>query len=539
MCRNCYQPLRAHGKKPDTTPPSSPGSGGKDAKVFQRFRVNRDRSIDHSVPAKERTSEATNLEGVTQGKVSGVVGVASQTAVKSPSPIPPETTSTSSSSSTRQSELTKPPSPAVAPSGTPPSAKPQQPPPPIAKVTTTPSPISKATTPAAMGTRSTSGVKLPSRPLPPATIVHKPPPPATVGTTKGPLPTKVATPPIKQVPNLANENESVPNLANESESVPTEAQPHNKETNIAPPSDNSECEAEKKTAHSTPTYSTAKEKEVNISIAEETPAIAADVERAREGGGEGEIASEVQREDEGVCKTESESREKVGGETGECVVEEVMEVVELSQANQTLESSLLEYMLSTREGQGEGEGEGEDTLHTPQEEGTTQEGEGEGEGEGGEGESTPLTTQEEGGAQGGATQEEQQLQKTVTHSQEAVSEGVREGVCEGVREEVQVQERGVVAVGEILQYATNKIAEETAVESADLGDEEKDNEQGQEECVGVASDEMDGVLQDDGEGTDGARKVVKSIKKRLSIKKSKKKPTEDKTGQPSPPPPSG
>lgn len=172
MCRNCYQPLRVHDKTPEITSPLP--SPGKEAKVFQRFRVNRDQEIDRSIPAKERTQQAQNLEGITAGKVAGALGASSSGQGKSPSPTP---------------SLPKPQPPATISSVGPPSNRSSPTPTPVAAPQ---SQVTKATAPASMGThfpRTTSGSKLPSRPPPPATAIHKPPPPATIGTIKEPQPT--------------------------------------------------------------------------------------------------------------------------------------------------------------------------------------------------------------------------------------------------------------------------------------------------------------------------------------------------------------
>ena len=96
------------------------------------------------------------------------------------------------------------------------------------------------------------------------------------------------------------------------------------------------------------------------------------------------------------------------------------------------------------------------------------------------------------------------------------------------------EEEVEAGLGESLKYAVSKVADETSNNQAE---DHGDNEQGQEEeeqyeeDEGVASDEPDGVLQDDGgEGTDGgARRIVKSIKKRLSVKKKPKKTASEDT----------
>jgi len=75
VCRNCYQSLRLHEKKKETTPPPHGAAAKPEPKVFQRYKVNREKGIDHSVPARERTQPQT-LEGVQSGKVAGITGMA-------------------------------------------------------------------------------------------------------------------------------------------------------------------------------------------------------------------------------------------------------------------------------------------------------------------------------------------------------------------------------------------------------------------------------------------------------------------------------
>ena len=536
MCRNCYQPFRVHGKKSDPTSPLS--SPGKDAKVFQRFRVNREKSIDHSVPAKERTPQVQNLEGITAGKVAGIVEIAPSLDPRRPKSPPSD-----------QPPLPKPQPPPVVTSGVPLSISPHPPPPAVAKAvaTRTSSQVAMPVKPTV--TRTTSGSKLPSRPPPPMSAIRKPPPPVTTGINRGPSPTtKKTTPAIEQTSNQHIESESVI------------SQLPNKEVNVVV--------AEHTTTEEVKLEDVEKVTEDEVKVQQqqllpEGSVVDSDVLGSREGegegggegegegegqgqgegqgegevegGGEGEGEGEGQGEGEGEGegggegegqggvntqgqKAGEELREmgemgevgevgEVGerGEVGE--MGEVKEVMEVNVAAPMLETSVSLVLASI--------GQNDIEPHADTEEG-------EGEGGGGEGESPAV------------------VEASSTDSPQAVVTEVAE-----VQPQVEGGEEEGAGLEESLKYATSKIAEQTHENlpstdiSADTGAQRDDeggmvNDDGDEEEYEEGTDEPDGNLGDDGveetdrgERTDGGKGVFKSIKKRLSIKrKPKQKATE-------------
>ena len=530
MCRNCYQPFRVHGKKSEPTSPLS--SPGKDAKVFQRFRVNREKSIDHSVPAKERTPQVQNLEGITAGKVAGIVEIAPSLDPRRPKSPPSD-----------QPPLPKPQPPPVVTSGVPLSISPHPPPPAVAKAvaTRTSSQVAMPVKPTV--TRTTSGSKLPSRPPPPMSAIRKPPPPVTTGINRGPSPTtQKTTPAIEQTSNQHIESESVI------------SQLPNKEVNVVV--------AEHTTTEEVKLEDVEKVTEDEVKVQQqqllpEGSVVDSDVLGSREGegegggegegegegqgqgegqgegevegGGEGEGEGEGQGEGEGEGegggegegqggvntqgqKAGEELREmgemgevgEVGerGEVGE--MGEVKEVMEVNVAAPMLETSVSLVLASI--------GQNDIEPHADTEEG-------EGEGGGGEGESPAV------------------VEASSTDSPQAVVTEVAE-----VQPQVEGGEEEGVGLEESLKYATSKMAEQNLSStdiSADTGAQRDDevgvvNDDGDEEEYEEGTDEPDGNLGDDGmeetdggERTDGGKGVFKSIKKRLSIKrKPKQKATE-------------
>ena len=196
VCRNCYQPIKMHKSSSPrgTSPrsPLSPGAGDKEAKVFQRFRSNKETAVDRPVPALHQSRD----------KQDGV-GAKATTNQVNPTPSPPPT-------STTPSVASKSPTPVVS--------------------TATDShilPVVRATTPVGVSggaSRSSSvGVKVPSRPPPPASVIAKPPPPATVGTTTHrPLETKLSSPrpsgTTSLVQQVARQPEQGPNTTDSNKS---------------------------------------------------------------------------------------------------------------------------------------------------------------------------------------------------------------------------------------------------------------------------------------------------------------------------------
>ena len=525
MCRNCYQPLKEHEKNNSQTPPSSPrspltpGGSGKEAKVFQRFRVNREQSIDHSVAAKERTSPAQNLEGITVGKVAGIV--------KPPSPVPSANKSISSST------LPKPVSPSIVSSGNPPTINSHHPPPPaVPKTTPAPTLVTKAMTPTpvAIGTsqpRTTSASRLPSRPPPPVSAVRKPPPPAVVGKAPQPPPTTVDQPPTKP---------TTPAPAVDQPPTEPETQNVNQLTT---------------TDTVTETENTLPNKEINI----DSGNIESDRTKMEGTGVSTPSPQAVQASD----KKEGVFSSAISGECG-AVVNEVMEVVEIKQDNQPLHASLplsfdagVEYIADQN-------GEEEVLVQAPVNDGITLEEHAE------VSEATydsqmpeaPEATQEvvSEGTQEEVASEGTQEEVVKEGTQEVVKVDTQVGASEGTQEvvselaEVTKETEVVVDVTESLKYAANKIAEQSTESQLDDNEQrgengkvggacnEPDNEVDEEvgvacnepdneddEEVGVASDEPDGIVS---EGIDGGREIVKSIKRRLSIKKKPKNKPKNK-----------
>ena len=540
MCRNCYQPVRMHDKKPDTMPPPpSPGAGGKaDAKVFQRFRVNREQGIDHSVPPKERTPQPQKLEGITSGKVAGIVGNPPSVQGKSPSPTPLQ----KSVSPSPSASLPKPQPPAIVYSGGPPSNRLNPSPPVVAMTTnltspTAPSPpqVAEATIPV-----TPSGTKLPSRPPPPSSTIRKPPPPATISSNRGPSPTSVTQPSRDPAPTPSSEGVLTP-------------QPADRETGVEPSSaNNSETEATQEVkvergetgnvADGVKTQETQQPPQEGAAVVATPQEPEAAVGISVRQGHVGDVpVSQLQAAEVGAEKRElsfeqppvSEALKQVDNtvsETGtgtsngdsETVlkdreaedihiakVEEVMEIVEVSAAP-ALESSIMSLDLAST-------GEGGDQI-------------------------TEVGREQN-------AREDAQVAIEVSSPDDSLAV-----VTEVV--EVQVQERDESGgnLEEHLKHAASKMAEQTTEDQlhttqSDTPEEEATKEEGYEEDEkeegyeedeeeGVTNDEPDGVV-DHEEGTDGGKEMVKSIKKRLSFKRKPKRKATEKTEDGNPVPQQG
>ena len=438
VCRHCYQPLRVHGKKPETSP-TSPGGGaggGKEAKVFQRFRVNKERGIDRSVSARDRTPVKDNLEGISAGKVAGVVGGAPVNQVKSPSPSSPAENSVSA--------LPKPKPPPVSP--------------------------------------SYRGVKVPSRPPPPVSAIHKPSPPATVSTTRGPLSlTKVPspTPPTTAVVVETNTTQQQQQLAlnaeNGSNSDSNELKGEVKKADI------STDEMKEEELKLIPSEDKAKEKEDLVtnnlpSKVSESLDVEGNVSDTwSESRGDG-VGGAMERGEEEIVVKEKEkeefTKEKREGVTGGgAKVEEVMEVVEMTNSSTKLES----LFSDSRESTGEGEGT-----------------------EGGENEPSDILATGEEGVEGG-------------------EEAVGPEVVNEMSEVVEMEREEGEDVGASLKFAANQLTEaeearrDVVVELSENGVDASGGDQDK----GLMEEE-----EEEEEGTDG---VLKSLKKKLSIKKNTEK----------------
>ena len=552
VCRNCYQPLRKHASRPDSSPlsPTSPGGGGaagKEAKVFQRFRVNKEKSIDRSVPARERTPLQENLTGISAGKVASVVGGAPANQVQSPSPaensVPSPPPSSSSSSSSVKSVLPKPKPPPVSTGGGAPFVSPKSP---VSKPTANHAPlVAKVTPPSGMGAyypRSTSGTKIPSRPPPPASAIHKPPPPATVGAIRGPLSTKTPspTPPTTTVP---------PPVQNQTTVTPTQQLPTN-ENKVSPvPNDSNKFEltTEVKESDSSSQELLAKEEESKTSemqsktndleqLTRDLPPdvikpvvekgdgdLPADVIKPvveqgdggmesgdglavcngveggarKEGEGEsGEVGEQVRKEGEGESEEVGEEVKEEETAPAPAMVEEVMEVIEMRDSATKLESSLSRSLSdpdSSTHGGGE-EGEEGDIAQAS----TT----------GGETEAAAQVSPEVVGEMSEvAEMEREEGESVAARLQFAVSQLTEP---EKKREEVAEAEKGDIASTEP-DVATR---EDEGEEEAEREEEEEGEEEGEEGGE---------------EETDGGREMMKSFKRRLSIKKKPKKAASDAT----------
>ena len=268
----------------------------------------------------------------------------------------------------------------------------------------------------------------------------------------------------------------------------------------------------------------------------------------------------------------SDKKEGVFSSASGAVVHEVMEVVEIKQDNQSLPQSLPLSFDAGVENIADQNGEEEVLVQASVNDGTTLEEHAK------VSEVTydsqmpeaPEATQE---VVSESTQEEvasEVTQQVVSEGtqEEVVSEGTQEevvkegtqevvkvdtqvGASEGTQEvvselaEVTKETQVVIDVTESLKYAANKIAEQSTDQQfeSQLDDNEQRDENGKvgvacnkpdnevdeevgvacnepdDEEVGVASDEPDGIVS---EGIDGGREIVKSIKRRLSIKKKPK-----------------
>ena len=487
VCRNCYQSLRVHAGKPETSPTSPEGVGGKDAKVFQRFRVNKEKAIDRSVPARERTPQKENLEGISAGKVASVAGDAPGDQMKSPSPVSPAENSVSPlpPSSSVRSALSKPQQPPVGSSEGAPFISPKSPPAVVSKPTANHAPlVAKVTPPIGLGTsypRSTGGAKVPSRPPPPASAIHKPPPPATAGATRGPLSTKTPspTPPTAPVHSPTNETETEPVYA--LRQLPGGAENDsdaNKEVELktevikADISRQEEALAkeEELKANKDQSKTNDLEESADVLCSEVSEPLFAESETPREGQGEcnGETVEE-EGEREGEKKLEDVKEEEERVTIDGAIVEEVMEVVEMTDSATKLECLFTEP----------------DPTGGRVDEGTENE--------------------EIGGSQ-------------ISAGEEGVDGGPQEAVNE--TSEVMEMER---EEGESLNFAVSQLTEARTDEVTESG-EVADVASTEPDGAMVADEEEEGRDEGDGEGTDG---VMKSLKRKLSIKKKPKKAAAD------------
>ena len=477
MCRNCYQPLRMHDKKTETTSSlPSPGAGGKaDAKVFQRFRVNRDQGIDHSVPARERTQKAQNLEGITIGKVVEVLGAAASVQ-KSRSPSP---------------SLPKPQPPATVSGVGSLATRPSPTPPPLAVSTeTTTSSLPHVTTSTASvptGThlpRTTSGSKLPSRPSPPVTAIQKPPPPATINSIRGPSPTTSRTSLSQQPPTI---------LCTTPQPPPKEASPQpniNKDTTER---ETESCDVES-VSKEVPTQDEEQQQERQLQhgeavgrgpVEDEDDILLAQVTEKAE---EGKTRQDMESPDETVSQTGT------GTENGNMTkVQEVMEVVEMSAA------PVLESTLSFLAGG--------DVQAVSQEE------------------ATPDPQDEE----------EAVITSPPDTSQVVVTEVAEVQVQEEVENEAVVEDSVQYAGSVVTHQMTSDAVHSTECntgEEAGAGEmEEREDEEGSE-----ADEEVDGAGLEDTDA--GFKSITKRLS--LKRKKPKKKPTaSEEASEPSPVPQQG
>ena len=466
MCRNCYQPLRGHVRNPETSPTSPGAVGGKDAKVFQRFRVNKEKGIDRSVPARERTPQNENLEGIS---AADVAGGAPGNQTKSPSPVLPAENSVSPPPPS-SSALPKPRQPPVGSSEGAPSISPKSPPAVVSKPTANHAPlVAKVTPPFGLGTLSTGGGRVPSRPPPPASAILKPPPPAIAGATRGPL-SPSPTPPTAPVHSPANETKTEPvdalqQLPGENDSdanKEVELKTEVIKTDISRQEEPLAKEVELKTNSADVLCSEVSESLVAES---ETP--------LREGQGEcnGEtVEEEGEREGEDEMEDAVEEEERVTTDAG-AIVEEVMEVVEMTDSETKLECLFTE----------------------PDPTGGTVEG---------------TENEEIGGSQ-------------ISAGEEGVDGGAEEAVNE-TSDVMEMEREEGESVGTSLKFAVSQPTEARTDEVTELVDVAGTGPDG----AMVADEEEEGNDEGDGEGTDG---VMKSLKRKLSIKKKPKKTAADAT----------